>query len=597
MPRRLPEWRPLVAPAALSAFVAVLGALPYLEFARHQGSLEAFKSAYDEDTYLLGDSSTPYRFLSEGVLEVLAFVTPGVTGLLIAADVVIPVLVVLAAWLLVTRLVRSTGSRLFCVLLLLFGQELFSLANSIVWPDREIDDLRQFDPPTTLKLIPDATTSYFNLFRTPEPAVSWVLLFGFLALISDRDPLSAFQGRQRRLTYPIFAVLGFTYPFSSIPIMLITTVLLAWAFLHDRSRLRSIYVALVLAAASFLLATSVSALGDSGSETSYFFSSRAPIVTPALAAGTLVAISFLLIHRGDVLRRPRLLIPFTASVLPVAIANQQVLTGTMVSTRDWERYTNYLLVVFALICLITNLSWQSRTLAARLTDPIRRLGVAIAVVYLGAQLVCWQREVYKVWASTNVEAHAIANLLDGLSGPVTEYPVVLENARLTPLVRVLTHDRYRFVLDYTRLFVKPIPTFADGIPSDQAGAHRDELFAYAFRLGWTPAQLEHQIRREIDGEAGGFYSHFLFALADVSPPITDNRRLRTDEALERLPSVIAAYSDYLGRQAQHGPGPALVVTAHSPLTAGEGRNNDLVATADASSGTVQPLRAYIQTFR
>ena len=142
VPRWSAAWRPLVPPAALSAFVAALGVLPYLMFAHDQGSLKAFKSAFDEDTYLLSSTPTPYRFLSDAAVELIDFFTPGATGLLIAADIVIPIVVVIAAWLLVTRIVEDTGLRMLSVLLLLFGQELFSLANSIVWPEREIVSLR-----------------------------------------------------------------------------------------------------------------------------------------------------------------------------------------------------------------------------------------------------------------------------------------------------------------------------------------------------------------------------------------------------------------------------------------------------------------------
>src|SRR5262249_10911510 len=119
----MPSWRTLVAPAALCAFVATLGALPYLEFAQERGSLQPFKSAFDEDTYLLGDIHSPYRFLSDAVVKTIALLTPGLTGVFVATDVVIPILVVIAAWLLVTRLVKRTGLRILCVLLLLFGQE------------------------------------------------------------------------------------------------------------------------------------------------------------------------------------------------------------------------------------------------------------------------------------------------------------------------------------------------------------------------------------------------------------------------------------------------------------------------------------------
>ena len=585
-----------MAPAALSAFVAGLGVLPYVEFSRHEGRLEAFKSAFDEDTYLLGDTSTPYRFLSDAAVGVIDLLTPGLTGLMIATDIAFPVLVVIAAWLLMTRVVQDTGVRILSVLLLLFGQEFFSLANSIVWPGRELADLRGLDPPTTLRLIPDATTSYFNLFRTPEPAVSWALLFGFLALVSDRDPLAAFERRRRRyLTYPIFAVLGFAYPFSSIPIMLITAVLCAWAIVFDRSRLRAVGVALLVGVASFLLALLISAIGDPVSGTSVVFSSRAPILTPAIAMGVLVVFSFLLIHRGEVFRRLEFLIPFSAALLPVAIANQQLVTGIMVSARDWERYTNYPLVIFALACLVASVKRRQCAAWRKLPDPFLRVGAWIAIVYVGVQLFGWQRDVFSTWATVNAEAQAIADALDGLSGRSSEYPVALESTGLVPLVRLLTDDDHDFVLDYTRLFTEPVAGFAEEAAGARVSPHRAELFASAYHLGWTPARLEEQLRSELEGDVGGFYAHFVFALADVWPPVTDSRRLRTDEALERLPSITAAYSEYLGRRTEEEPGAVLVVTNRTLADLDGGRSNELIGTALPSIGTPSLLNVYVQT--
>ena len=582
--------RDVVPAVGLCLFVTALGLLPYEKFARVRGSIQAFKSAYDEDTYLLPDLSVPYRFVSEGVVDVLRLMTPGLTGLMIAADVVIPMLVVIAAWFLVTRLVRGTGARVMCVLLLLFGQELFSLANQIVWPGREILGLHL---PTTSKLVPDATTSYFTLFRTPEPGVSWVLLFGFLALVSNRDPLSAFEGKRRRLTYPLFAALGFTYVFCAIPILLISVVLCGWSFVCDGSRVRSIGLAVLLTVMSFAAAMVIGRLhGFTGS--SFTFDSRAPVLTPALVAGTIVAIAFILVHGRDAFRRPGLLVPLSAAAIPVILANQQLVTGRMVSARDWERDVNYPLVIFASICLIASIDWK---VLGRLETPIRQfVGVStwIAVIYLGVHLVAWQREVYDVWYPTNLEAHATADLLDGVTGAPAGYPVALQDAGLVPFVRLLTGDRWTFILDYTRLFVHPLPTFAHGMPRDERGTHRQELFAYAFRLGWSPERLKQQIHRELDGKVGGFYSHFVFALPDVWPPITDGRQLHVDEALRRVPNVIAAYRTYLKHQARVNPGPALIVTSGRAVNPGDGRRNRLLATSGPAGP--QQLRLYVESF-
>ena len=343
------------------------------------------------------------------------------------------------------------------------------------------------------------------------------------------------------------------------------------------------------------LSAFVAGLGDPVSGTSVVFSSRAPILTPAIAMGVLVVFSFLLIHRGEVFRRLELLIPFTAALLPVAIANQQLVTGIMVSARDWERYANYPLVIFALICLVASVKRRQRAAWRKLPDPFLRVGAWIATIYLAVQLFGWQRDVFSTWATVNAEAQAIADALDGLPGRSSEYPVALESTGLVPLVRLLTDDDHDFVLDYTRLFTEPVASFAEETAGARVNPHRAELFASAYHLGWTPARLEEQLRSELEGDVGGFYAHFVFALADVWPPVTDGRRLRTDETLERLPSVTTAYSDYLDRRAEEDPGPVLVVTARTLADPDGGRANELIATAAPSIGTSSLLNVYVQT--
>ena len=100
--------------------------------------------------------------------------------------------------------------------------------------------------------------------------------------------------------------------------------------------------------------------------------------------------------------------------------------------------------------------------------------------------------------------------------------------------------------------------------------------------------------KRAEGEAGGSDSHFVFALKDVWPPVTDGRRLWTDEALKRLPSVIAAYSEYLDEQAEKLRDPVLIVTNRSPAFAGDGRRNELVASSAPSSTTTPRLNIYLQ---
>jgi hypothetical protein len=595
MPDSGPRLRPAVAPVALCVFVAALGALPHILFARDWGSFGAFKGSYDEDTYLLGDLATvPSRLLSDGVVHLLNAVTPSVESLMLVADVVLPVLVALAVWSLVVRLVDDTGLRLLAALLLLFGPSLLSMADLVVWPVHGIAQFRASHPPLTMELIPDSTISYFSLFRTPEPQVSWVVLFASLAALAGPSPLDAFEGRRRWITLALFAILPLTYVFVAVPIACLAAALLAWAVVYDRRRARGVLIALGVAAASLAVVT-VATAGRTGPGFSVIFASRLPVVTPAVVLGLLVAAGFAITYRGQVLRQPRLFIAVVASLLPAAISNQQLITGHMVSARDWERYVNYALVSFALICLVG--LFEKRADKPRgLLWPWVRASVWAVTAVLAVQLVVSQRNGYDIWRPINLAAHDRAALLDRVPNGLASLPVVVESVGFVPEIRLITDDRSNFVLDYTRLFDNPNPSFADGWADSEAQhANRRRLFEYAFRLGRSPTQLADQLRTELSNpNDGGFYSHFLFSLIDVWPPITDWRALHRDEALDQLPAQIAAYRRYVRRHEATGLPPALLIADGQPEDPGDGRVNQLLASAQPRSGTAP--RLYVQRF-
>ncbi|MBA2522488.1 MAG: hypothetical protein H0V25_04065 [Solirubrobacterales bacterium] len=577
---RLRNWPAALAPLALCVFVAGLGAMPYVLSRRDGGSLGVFVSAYDEGTYLIDSAFVPYRLLSDLLVGAMEQVTAKSEGLLLLSDVLLPIVVVLAAWALVTRCLKSTGPRLLAVLLLLFGQEIFSLANSIVWPSGPILELRNSDLPLSLEVIPDSTSSFFSLFRTPEPEVSSVILFGFLALIAEPDPLRAFEGPRRWLTFAIFAVLPFSYPFIAVPILMLTGVLLAFAIITQRSRTVGVIVALAITVAAWLAVRLAAGAGDEDATSSLFFDSRLPMVSPAILAGLAIAALMLFVHRGEVLRRAELLLAFTAALLPAVLANQQIVTGFMISAGNWERNINYAPVLFALLVLVGRKERSAGRLPL-LAEAVGWVGAGL----LGIMLIGWQHQVYEAWRPLNLVSRQAADLLEGMPSELASKPVVVEDAGMVPVLRLLTDDSYDFVLDYTRLFYDSIPPFTEGWKTSEAqAASQERIFEYWFRLGRTPAQVEAQLNEELrDINLPGFYSHFLFAFRDVWPALTDWRLLDRAEALRLVPAKADEYARFV-RERQRSPTPPVVlITNGRPGDLGDNRRLELLASAPPSA--------------
>ena len=171
--------------ALLALLVGMLGLAPHLVFSWEVGELTYFKSAYDEDTYvLLGgpEVAPPYRLLSTILFSSLCFFLDNdVEWVLIAADFLFPFLCTLAAGYLAAALSRRIWWAVLLSMLILFGQELFSLG----WVLRYLQHSNVWLPSL---LIPDYFTSYFSLFRSPEPQVSQIVLFTALGFLARRLP-------------------------------------------------------------------------------------------------------------------------------------------------------------------------------------------------------------------------------------------------------------------------------------------------------------------------------------------------------------------------------------------------------------------------
>lgn len=158
--------------------IACVGAWPHLRFSSEVGRLAFFKGAYDEDTYALfwmRDQLPGYRLLSGFLLDLIHLgVHGGLNATLIAAGVLLPALAAAAAYCFASEIVTTLPTRALLAALLLFGQDLLSLKDSVVWtspgPARRFEALFGGLGST---LVPAYDTSYLGLFRIPEPQCAY----------------------------------------------------------------------------------------------------------------------------------------------------------------------------------------------------------------------------------------------------------------------------------------------------------------------------------------------------------------------------------------------------------------------------------------
>lgn len=555
----------------LAFFIATLGLLPHLIFALQTGTLAFFKSAYDEDTYALwllegGGPWVPSRLLSrlamKGIFEVsgrswdLAYV---------AADVLFPVAVALAAWFLAGLLARPPVVRLLLTIGVLFAQEFFSLGCSAIWRYGiwHVRSLIVAFAPGARGLVPDSTTSYFSIFRTPEPQVSLIVFLGILALLV-RLATGEADRRSRQLLGVLVlgnALLGVIYVFLAVPLVVLEIVYSAGLFLIGKGpkAIRIGAAGLVgLASVAFSSLASQAGPGLRGS-VSFLFRSRLPTVTPAsvLAAVILGVLVSRLLRKGGGSERRALAAACFGTVL--ALTNQQVLTGWMVSARSWEQYVNYSLLLLG--CLL----WISDGSGRALQAPDRRARILAAslLAFTTIVLVAAQVRVFHLFRDLNLKTLAMKQALEGIRGmDPRRTKLVLEEPELAALLELRMKGRLRCLIDYTDISRRIAPLAESEGNWGLRSPFKERLFEYFARVGHSPTEVQRILSEEA-GRRYGFFSAFLFSLMDQWYPLTDDRKVREREIRAILPEIVEGYADYLATDQEAWHEPAVLLTTHA----------------------------------
>jgi hypothetical protein len=572
-----------VAALALATIVAALGALPHLWFGVAAGEVGWFKSAYDEDTYarlLLSGQMRVDRGVSFVALNSLYAVSGRrLDAAMILADAVFPFLATLAAFTLATRLVEGALARVLVVLLLLFGQESLSFGCGAVTSANAPWSLAAFRAASAERypgLIPDYYTSYFSLFRTPEPQVTLVLLFLHLTALVDLLRSARGRERGRALAYLAVshAVLPWSYAFVAAPLVALEAGLALLLLVGSRRRegLRLAVAILPYVAVWGLRALAAAwAPGTLPSATRHVFRSSAPILTPSVAYGCLLLVGFAATTLFA--RRPSRSLSGAAPLAPLCFAlpalllNQQVATGFMLSTRDFERYGVYPFLVLGGAVL----SARAGSAAGRWARPL----VLLATLVVLAVVVVGQLRVIGAFRETNEASLAMARAARAAEeGPPSR--ILLEEAALAPLLATRLFDfkgeegsrHATFVVDYTDISRLTLPRFGSSNPLERASAefHEGHVFERFARLGFSPDAVRAVLEKEgAEIETGHtFFLHFLFPLSEVWYPLTDGRMTRKQAVLEALDGVVDRYVAGLGAPPERWREPVLLITPHEP---------------------------------
>lgn len=572
----------------LAVAVGLLGLWPHIRFSMDVGHLTWFKAAFDEDTYALfpfGVGHTRLDRVGSGlVMWMLSRLCGGsIDGPLVLADLMLPALATMSAYALSSAMVARRPCRVLVALLLVFGADLLSLGNAAVFTGRPVslEGFRSLVGPAAETLVPAYETSYLTIFRTSEPQVTYIMAFAALAglvHILRRRVDVCHRGTWMTLLVMHVILVG-AYVFVAMLVVGLELVVGVLLLVGGRAREGRV---LWFVGSTALAVMAIGMVVKTGDNSGLLFESRLPSLTPSVAASLLatgLGVWQLAQARG---RNPTLWLGLALVAAPVMLLNQQVLTGVMVSARDWERYACYPL----LVCGCTLLATEGRS--ARSVPVAWWLqfafdaGTTAAVILVGWTVIAAQGRTFDMWLRTNQKSVAIVNALRKVEvEPGRSLLLVLDEPGLAPLVAVRRGGLRESLLDHTDTFLTRVPRLARR--AFALTALSEPLFEYWRRAHVSPARANDILDAEIAARNGTALA-FLFHQCDYWYPCSDSRDLPIESVRSHVPAIVRAYAESLERpSARYASRRTLLVAdEHSPVAAPYATAGPLVTSTIAS---------------
>jgi hypothetical protein len=588
----------VIAACSVATFVGLLGLLPHVVFSYQIGEFHYFQGAYDEDSYVLAwlrDGLRSTRALSGFCMSVLYAITHGSLDVTLAlADFAFPFLISCAAYFAASQVVTGRAARILATLLLVFANDLLSLGNQTIWmnPRFNLAGFKQVVDLFGANLVPSYETSFLAIFRTPEPQVSFLLLFVILGLLARfaQNARSASLAARIALIASV-SLLPLCYTFVAMPVAAIAAITLA-GFAWSRQKAAAIATAAGLL--GMVCVAIVATLWQHGAgqsteslATGLSYHSRAPIITPAVIASLLSAVAF----GAWALKRnclsPLVVLALSCLALPFVLSNQQVISGIMISARDWERTISYPLLVFGALVALSLAVKSIELRRSRITAIATILALGCGVIVLGAQL-----KAFHMWRPYNIEAISIVRALKSVD------PAVLASSRLTfeqaPIsqsIQVRMNDTIDVPLTFYKVAMNFIPNMGADAKLADPSSYETLVFEHWLRTGVGPEKADQILRTEITQRAGTF-TNYLFSFRDAWYPASDNRAVRPKELERSVAGIIQRYETYIREKNAIGAlaQPSLLISARplgSPPALPWIRNELL------GSGEAEGVKAYV----
>ena len=569
---------------AAAACVALSGALPHLFFAYDTGRRAFLEQAWDESFYALvidGQLANWNDYPARALERLLLSVTGGpdfYSALL--SDMIWPFFAVLAAGYLALKLVRGWVLLIPLTFALVFASDVFAANSSVIYPaSATISSYLKTLPLDQRKLFSDPFASFLYVYRTPEPQLSLTFFFLYFAIIVRTLARTILKIRDWILLGGAGLICVQIYPFFAAASLLVGGV--AGVSLMLTRRWRTAFGCLGVTTVCALYFAFLTARSHAGEAEATRFASSLPMVAPSTLYGLVLFLVFAVLLRKRLRDDTTLWFALGCCLIPFLTLDQQVVTGYMFQTLNWERYVNYVCVVVAASILLGWVNWKellpgmSRTavdLNRRLSASHKHVAATGAMLMLGTVLMFLYRsqlQNYRQYAFYNLMTAAYAKAIDRFYAESSGAPrrVALDNPSYDAPIRVRLHTGEIWFGGYADLVASlKMPEHGSG-PAGTVAAlssqHRDWGFEHAARLGLSKAQLADKLNGEIDDQVCWPEMMFYFPFLECAPYVSDFRMFRPTQLKMAVPAIANAYQEFLKGKAEHPGelGDALMVSA------------------------------------
>jgi hypothetical protein len=558
--------------AAVSAtlLIIVSGALyGVVRFSLATEGLNWFQQAWDEPFYLTNIFDLPFRLLSRSASDFLGYLllALGVRNPLwitLAYDLIFPVGVLGMAYLVSKYFATSVIARLPWALALVFSFELLSFSSQLVFTAPPMVVLANIIGPNWL--FAADSLPYFNLYRTPEPQVSWVVFFGYLYLLLRY--CDHHESRVYQTLSCLNPLLCMVYSNIAIVLLLLYAMVSFGLILYFRRPIAVWFVASLIATALafwFVFATASSQLVMAQT----IFITHLPILRLSILYSVLgLVVLAIRIWRRHWMATPRDLACACLFFVPLITLNQQIVTGRAIIAQNWEYYVNY-------ICIMTGAGLL-------LISPLDKKPSGLSRLYTAAAVGCWSGFLAMIaWGHIeNVRLFALANTAS--LAQARAYAAAV--AKIGPIDRVVTSHLFDDSLFLTRVpsSVRVLGSYnslawngpspmSDGEPIAAHLARSSASVAIGFevlaRRGTTPAALQAELNQEISNGNCWPALVYFFAYLDCWGRLSNYRSKLVLDRNAFIEPIVARYREYLSKTATAPPSEPTLVLASQPRRA------------------------------